>query len=164
MHLANNYTRHLLPPLRSILFALVGCVALRYTPLALAQIRPSPNIRFGVLDKRHGLPNNIVFRITQDRQGFLWFATMDGLARWDGTSMRVWRHSPDDSASLSSSDIRCLMEDSSGMLWIGTQAGGVNRFDPRTETFTRYRHKPNDNTTLDGDEVTEIYEDKAHRF
>lgn len=163
MRLTNNYARHLLL-LRSILFAVLGCVALRYTPLALAQMRHSPTIRFNVLDKRHGLPNNIVFRITQDRQGFMWFATMDGLARWDGYSMRVWRHSPDDAASLSSSDIRCLMEDSVGMLWIGTQSGGVNRFDPRTETFTRYRYKPNDNRALDGDEVTEIYEDKAHRF
>ncbi len=132
-------------------------------PILAAQERPlTSNIRFGVLNGQNGMPHNVVYRIAQDRQGFLWFATMDGLARWDGYSMRVWRHDPDNPAGLSSSDIRCLLIDSDDILWIGTQAGGVNRFDPRTETFTRFRHRPNDSTTLDGDEVGEIYEDKTH--
>ncbi|MFY7997607.1 MAG: two-component regulator propeller domain-containing protein [Candidatus Kapaibacteriota bacterium] len=147
-----------------VAFFLAVCVFFHSAPLVFAQTRSTPTVRFGVVDARHGLPNNIVYHILQDRQGFMWFATMDGLARWDGAIMRVWRHNPEDSTGLASSDIRRLCEDSDGMLWIGTQADGAHRFNPRTETFTRFRHIPGDPTSLDGNQATEIWEDKAHRF
>lgn len=164
MHLTSNYARK---PFTGFYFAFLFVIAWQCCsalPLAAQEREPIEHIRFGVLNGYNGMPHNIVYRVAQDRQGFLWFATMDGLARWDGYAMRVWRHDPGNAASLSSSDIRCLLIDSDDILWIGTQAGGVNRFDPRTETITRFRHRPNDSTSLDGDEVGEIYEDKTHNL
>lgn len=150
---------------RYVLIAVYTAIMFAGLQLLLnAQPLTRSRIRFGVIDKRQGLPNDIVFAIAQDRQGFLWFATMDGLARWDGYAMRVWRHNPEDSTGLASSDIRWVMEDSEGMIWVCTQAAGVHRFNPRTETFDHFYHKKGDPATIDGDEATAIFEDKQRQF
>jgi ligand-binding sensor domain-containing protein len=61
--------------------------------------------------------------IVQDRKGFLWFATQDGLNRYDGYSFKVFRHNPDDRHSISDNSINTLTIDSAGVLWIGTLGG-----------------------------------------
>src|SRR5690606_27826913 len=61
-----------------------------------------------------GLSHNSVYALTQDRQGFLWVGTVDGLNRYDGYTFVVYRHDPADTASLSNSLIRSLLEDHTG--------------------------------------------------
>jgi ligand-binding sensor domain-containing protein/serine phosphatase RsbU (regulator of sigma subunit) len=84
-----------------------------------------------------GLPNSNVTAIAQDARGFLWFGTQDGLARYDGTRMTVYRPSDNDPQSVSSGYITSLALDSSGKLWIGTSEHGVNLYDPETDRFER---------------------------
>jgi ligand-binding sensor domain-containing protein len=74
------------------------------------------------------LPHRSIFALLQDRDGFLWIGTHDGLARYDGAEMRTFRHDPDDPSSLSSSSIRVLLQDSVGRLWVGTE-NGLNVLD-----------------------------------
>jgi ligand-binding sensor domain-containing protein/signal transduction histidine kinase len=119
---------------------------------AQAQERvPEKDLSFAHLTTADGLSQNRVFAILQDRQGFMWFATRDGLNRYDGNSFVVFKNNPDDPASLSSNFILALLEDDQGYLWIGTYGGGVNRFDPATGRFTRYRHDPKNPNSLSGD-------------
>jgi PAS domain S-box-containing protein len=119
----------------------------------------SPPLRFTHLTTDNGLSQGRVFAILQDRQGFMWFATRDGLNRYDGNTFVVFKHNPEDPASLSSNYILSLLEDNQGCLWAGTENGGVNRFDPATERFTRYRHDPQNSNSLSGDMVRCIVQD-----
>lgn len=85
-----------------------------------------------------GLSQNAVSAIVQDRRGFLWFGTKDGLNRYDGYTFRVFRHDPFDLRSLSDNAVTALFEDREGNLWVGTEGGSLDRFDRDREVFHRY--------------------------
>ncbi len=82
----------------------------------------------------NGLSNNATICSLQDKKGFLWFGTKDGLNRFDGYSFKIFRNSSDDTCSIGSNFIHCLYEDSNGILWAGTE-NGLYRYDAITESF-----------------------------
>jgi ligand-binding sensor domain-containing protein/signal transduction histidine kinase/DNA-binding response OmpR family regulator len=99
---------------------------------ALAQ-RPAP--KFTSLTSMDGLSSNTVTAILKDSYGLMWFATDDGLNRFDGTDVLVYRHNKKDSTSLRSSDISCLHQDHKGRIWVGTIEGGLHLYDRRKDSF-----------------------------
>ena len=117
------------------------------------------DLKFTHLTTNDGLSQSNVKRILQDRRGFMWFATQDGLDRYDGNTFVVYKHNPNDPDSLSANLIQDLIEDDQGYLWIATYTGGVNKFDPRTERFTRYRHDPSNPNSIGADSVNSIARD-----
>jgi len=122
--------------------------------------RPRDNdIRFDRISIAEGLSQSTVDCILQDRKGFVWFGTEDGLNRFDGYSFTVFRHDPQDANSLSNNYVRCLLEDQSGALWIGTWGGGLDRLDPETGEFTHYKHNPVDRHSLSHDNILCLYTD-----
>lgn len=76
--------------------------------------------------------------MAQDQHSFLWVGTQHGLFRHDGTEIKEFRADPSIVGSLSASWVSALAVDPAGWLWVGTRYGGLNRFDPATEQFTRY--------------------------
>jgi ligand-binding sensor domain-containing protein/signal transduction histidine kinase/DNA-binding response OmpR family regulator len=82
-----------------------------------------------------GLSNNTVYSSIQDRNGFLWLGTKDGLNRFDGYTFKIFRHDAADPKTISNNMVHCLSLDKDGTLWIGTDQG-VDRYDPQTETFS----------------------------
>lgn len=121
-------------------------------------------LRFTHLTTKDGLSQSGVTEILQDRRGFMWFGTRDGLNRYDGNTFVVYKNNPNDPASLSSNFIQDLIEDDHGFLWVATNFGGVNRFDPATERCVRYRHDPKNANTLSGDSVETIARDTRGRL
>ena len=95
----------------------------------------------------------------QDRRGFLWFGTYDGLNRYDGYRFKIYRSKPGEPNSLSQKTVFCLLEDKDGMIWIGT-AGGLDRFDPTTETFAHYRHNPANPNSLSENLALSLHQDR----
>lgn len=98
------------------------------------------NARFERLTVEDGLPNATVLSVLQDRQGFMWFATADGVGRYDGYNFVTFRHEITNLNSLSNNNTFALMESRDGLIWIGTDPGGLNVYDPETGQFTLYMH------------------------
>jgi ligand-binding sensor domain-containing protein/signal transduction histidine kinase len=83
----------------------------------------------------NGLSNNAVICCLQDKKGFMWFGTKDGLNRFDGYSFKIFSNNPDDSNSIGNNFIHSLYEDRNGILWIGTEKG-VYKYNATTESFS----------------------------
>lgn len=97
----------------------------------------SDNLRFIRYSTQDGLPSDKILNILQDRYGFMWFATENGLSRFDGIHFVNYTHSSHNSNSLSNNVVTSLAEDLYGNLWIGTQ-NGLNRYDRTHNCFQQY--------------------------
>ena len=98
--------------------------------------------RYERLSTASGLSQSTIYKIIQDQKGFLWFATADGLNRYDGHSFVIYRHDPGDSNTLSGSDVSTIAEDDEGNLWVGTRSSGLNKIDLKTGKITRFTRGP----------------------
>lgn len=107
-----------------------------------------------------GLSQSAVNCVYQDRHGFMWFGTEDGLNRFDGYSFEVFRREAGDPGSLSHSFVWAVTEDTEGGLWVATE-GGLNRRAPGRLHFTRMRHDPNDPATIGADFVWTLLRDRG---
>jgi signal transduction histidine kinase/ligand-binding sensor domain-containing protein len=97
----------------------------------------APDNRFVRLTTSDGLSQTKVDHIVQDDQGFMWFGTRYGLYRYDGYAFKVFVRDERNPNSLDGVVVKSLFKDRDGALWIGCDQS-LNKFDPRTETFTRY--------------------------
>ena len=137
--------------LGSVLIAAVVLAA--EAPPALAS---APYFRtLGVAD---GLPSSTVWKVAQDRDGYIWIGTADGLARYDGIGFRVYRHAADDPKSLAGDDVTALFLDHRNRLWCGGEDAGLNLLG-KDGAFTHFRNVANDPASLGGDDVWAIGED-----
>ncbi|MCK5056986.1 MAG: response regulator [Candidatus Aminicenantes bacterium] len=121
-----------------------------------------PGIRFNRITTETGLSQNAVNCIVQDKRGFMWFGTQDGLNRYDGYRFVIYKYDPMDPHSLSDSYIMSILEDQAGVLWIGTYTGGFNKFDRDKETFTHYLNDPDNPNSISNNYVRAIFESPAN--
>jgi signal transduction histidine kinase/ligand-binding sensor domain-containing protein/CheY-like chemotaxis protein len=98
-----------------------------------------------------------VTQIVRDNQGFLWFATQDGLKRYDGYKFKTYRPDPRNPNSLSGVFVNSLYTDRAGMLWVGSDQY-LDRYDPATDKFTHFRYAPGDPARIEG-QVLDIKQD-----
>ncbi|WP_345947600.1 two-component regulator propeller domain-containing protein [Mucilaginibacter sp. PAMB04274] len=94
------------------------------------------HLNFKHLTINEGLSQNTVFCVTQDKTGFIWIGTEDGLNKYDGYEFSIYKHEDNNPKSLSHSQINALQEDPRGNLWVGT-SDGLNCFDKHTESFRK---------------------------
>lgn len=119
----------------------------------------APELNFRHINLEQGLSNSTIECIFQDSRGFIWFGTRDGLNRYDGSTMKVFKEDMQDRFTLSDDYIRHICEDHSQKLWIATN-NGLNCFDPLTNRFKRFLHQPKNQNSLSHNAVTYSYEDK----
>lgn len=120
------------------------------------------------------LSGNVLGCVTEDHQGFIWIGGEHGLERYDPDTgkFKHFQHDPDNPNTLSYNRVRALYVDKAGTLWIGTGfpwdtnsiQGGLNKYNPENETFTRYLHDPEDSTSLINNKVRSILEDSYGNF
>ncbi len=118
---------------------------------------------FAHLSVAQGLPNGTVNAIVRDRQGYIWFGTLDGLCRYDGYEVRVFKHDPLDSSSIGDNTVAmsALYLDREGRLWIGTYNNGLDRYDPATGKFIHFRNDPGNPASLSNNSVRCILQDRT---
>ena len=117
-----------------------------------------PPLQFQHLSDVHGLSNNRVWAITQDKYGFIWIGANDGLNRFDGYKVDVYRNEPGNKNSLPDNFIRCLFTDSRGTVWIGT-GNGLAFYDYRSNSFQSFFFNSKDKSTLPFNNISAINED-----
>ncbi len=135
----------------AILICAAACSALT----AGASAIQDKDISFTHISINDGLSQSTVRSACQDCRGQMWFATHDGLNRFDGYDFTVYRHRDDDSTSISDNIIRQVYLDSKGGLWIGTEKG-LSFYDRDKDSFRNF--------STGGKAVTGIAEDREGRF
>jgi ligand-binding sensor domain-containing protein len=121
-------------------------LATGFITLLLIPVCAQQNLRFERLDQVDGLSQSSVNCMLHDHEGFMWFGTQDGLNQYDGRKFKVFQNQPGEGSSLSNNYILSICEDEEGFIWIGTMAGGLDRFDKKTETFRVFQHRPDSNS------------------
>ena len=109
---------------------------------------------------KEGLSNNYVVSIAQDKKGHLWFATEEGLNKFDGYRfIPYYKSEYSDSPSITGNELNCLLDDpdpKNPILYIGTQRAGLNAYNYDKETFTIYRHDEKDPESIITDDITKV--------
>lgn len=95
------------------------------------------------LEVSDGIPQSFISGLVQDPRGFVWIASRDGLARYDGRKFKIFRHESDDPGSLSDNIITNLFLDPLGLLWITFDQGNVDVLDTESETITHFAEGKN---------------------
>ncbi|MCD4834709.1 MAG: GAF domain-containing protein [Bacteroidales bacterium] len=120
----------------------------------------NPEYKFRKLSIKDGLSHNNVYTIIQDKSGYLWFGTQDGLNKYDGSKITIYRHDINDTNSLSTGNFGKIYQDRSGIFWFGTFGGGLDRFDPKTNTFTNFSHQHG----LSNNQIMFVFEDSYNHI
>ncbi|MBS0557839.1 MAG: response regulator [Proteobacteria bacterium] len=134
--------------------SLLIAAALAAAPADAAPLKATPSFR--VLDASDGLPSSTVWKLAQDRDGYIWIGTADGLARYDGVDFRVYRNDPNDAASLAGADVTALIVDRDNRLWCGGEEAGLNVLDRNRGGFAHFRHDDKNPASLAGNDVWAI--------
>ena len=106
------------------------------------------------LGLREGLSSNYIIDVKQDKWGFMWFATEEGLNRFDGSRFTTYYKGP---GQLTGNGLNCLLDDPHRpILWIGTQYEGLNAFNYATDEFTYFRHDDKNKSTIITNDITDM--------
>ncbi len=126
--------------------------------ILLSFIAGAQSYRFKQITSEDGLSTNYIQCILQDKMGFMWFGTQEGLCRYDGYNVTTYKHNIVDKSSMSSSDVVCIYEHKDGKIYVGTRTGGLNIFDRDKNTFERIPVNGGDEFSLTDPKVCCILE------
>ncbi len=158
-----NFGKALLTVLKvssRVALILFFCLLLVFKASKSEAIDAINNLNFDFYSQEHGLSNNQIHSILQDKEGWMWFGTSQGACRFDGYKFTVFKNDPEDSTSLTGNLVRAVYEDRKGQLWIGTENGGLNKFNREKENF-QHLFSSGTQTALKDASVTSIHEDKS---
>lgn len=116
-------------------------------------------LSFTTFDNANGLSQNTINVSFKDHYGFMWFGTQDGLNKYDGYKVTVYKHRSNDKKTLPTNFITSICEDQNGDLWIGTRIGGLSKYNRSKDDFTNFVHKPSISSSLSDNNIKFIYTD-----
>ncbi len=119
------------------------------------------NKKFEALTIEQGLPTNSINCVYQDKKGFIWLGSRNGLLRYDGYSFKQYRHSNSNQNTLSSDGVTSVLEDNNGDLWVGTLSGGLNRYNKLKDKFDYFINQPSNGFSIHDNNITSLHKDKA---
>jgi len=120
-------------------------------------------LKFSHLSTAEGLSQSYVFSITQDKQGFIWIATEDGLNRYDGNVFVHYRHHDSNSNSLVNNSVRKVYIDNDDVIWVATD-NGLSRYNRTLDNFENFTNISNNINTLRDNKIWDIYQDNFNKI
>ena len=121
------------------------------------------DLRFEHITIDEGLSKSSVTCITQDKEGFMWIGTFNGLNRYDGYEFTIYKYNQNDLNSISHNYISSITEDHEGSIWVGT-SDGLNRYNRSTDNFTNFRHNADDPASIRDNQIEAVLEDSQNRL
>jgi signal transduction histidine kinase/ligand-binding sensor domain-containing protein len=126
--------------------------------LAGAMAQPAPartlaHAYFESVGDTEAIPDGVVSALAQDRRGWLWIGSQNGLVRYDGYRFQRFVHDESNPASLPGNFITAIWPAPDGRLWIGSNSDGVALYDPNRDHFVNFRHDPEQAASLSGGRV-----------
>lgn len=112
-------------------------------------------------DNKNGLSQGTVNAIVQDKFGYIWLGTQDGLNKFDGRNFTVFSHDRNDPNSIGGNFINDLIIDENGDLWIGTRGSGLNRYNISKGTFDNFRKSDKSNSISDNWVTSLVQDDRG---
>ena len=100
------------------------------------------------IDDQNTLDGGIVTALVQDKKGFIWIGTQDGLVRYDGYNFIQYKHDEQNPNSLTGDYVRAIALTDDGKIVVGTLGSGISIYDPTTNNFNNFKHNPDDDTSL----------------
>jgi ligand-binding sensor domain-containing protein/two-component sensor histidine kinase len=119
---------------------------------------------FQNITERDGFNPSHIDWMLEDKRGFIWYATQDGLNRYDGYKIEKFVTMFGQVNSLSGNYVSGLAEDSDGKIWIATAYEGLNSYDPIKKRFERFKHLENDSNSLVDNMLKRIFIDRSNRL
>lgn len=138
------------------------CLSVLLISLGLNLLTPAhaSNNVFFKYSKADGLTQDTVTDIVEDKQGFIWFSTFEGVSRFDGYDFKTYKHVPEDKFSLPANFTKKMLVDSHGTLWIGTR-NGLAKYNQQLDNFTTYNKN---NSELSDNEIFSLALDTKSRL
>ncbi|HYF67859.1 MAG TPA: two-component regulator propeller domain-containing protein [Ohtaekwangia sp.] len=127
--------------------------------VTMVRVFAQTDIPIKTISTEDGLSQNRITSILKDKYGFMWFATTNGLNRYDGYRFYVYRNNPKDPSSLGHNNVSCVLEDSYGNLWVGTVGGGLGLYQSDSDSFINLNNLVGKPTDISNNGITSIYED-----
>jgi putative nucleotidyltransferase with HDIG domain len=116
------------------------------------------HVKFENITSIDGLSHDTVYSIVQDKTGFLWFGTEDGLNRYDGYKINVYRGGHNEN-SIGNANCAFLYVDGSNSIWVASWGSGIQVLDQKNGLVKSYMHYPADDSSLSDNNVQNIFED-----
>ncbi|MDR2037596.1 MAG: hypothetical protein LBQ60_06705 [Bacteroidales bacterium] len=113
---------------------------------------------FKTISTKNGLSSDFVLDVIQDKYHIMWFATADGLTRFDNREFAVYRNQKESEHTISDNFVSCLAEDTYGNIWVGTR-NGLNRYDRNANSFIRYQQQSTGNNLPGDNHIMALYAD-----
>jgi signal transduction histidine kinase/ligand-binding sensor domain-containing protein/CheY-like chemotaxis protein len=136
---------------------MIGLICLFCPQILIAGLPETPQFR--QLTVADGLPSSTMYGVTQDRDGYIWLASKDGLARYDGIDFKYFRYSPGDDNALPGNVVQVLHVDRDNQLWIAVEGQGLLRMNPQRNQIKTY--KKSTHPAMGSDDIWAINSDKA---
>jgi signal transduction histidine kinase/ligand-binding sensor domain-containing protein/CheY-like chemotaxis protein len=141
---------------RACLFVLVSLLTL-LTTVPSSAVATEIFQRYNV---SNGLANNVAFDVAEDKYGFIWVTTRNGISKFDGSDFITYRPVPPGIEGQVAQFYQTIYQARDGSLWFCSWGNGLLRLDLDTEHFTFYRHEPDDPQSIAGNEVWFAFEDR----
>lgn len=122
------------------------CFCLNIT-IAQGASHSKDNLHFSHISINNGLSQNTIFAIAQDAKGYMWFATHNGVNKYDGYDFTIYQNNPQDSTTIANDIIRTLVTDDKGRVWIGTESG-LSYYNEEKDIFENYYLKNSKTATV----------------
>ncbi len=129
-----------------------------FLSISLSVFAQKPRIKFEKLSVEDGMSQSSVLSIIRDSQGFMWFATLDGLNKYDGYNFKIYRADSETEKSVTDNIINVLYETSDFDLWIGTAANGLCKYDRLNDNFDVLKYSDNTDNSLSNNNINDIAE------